>query len=267
MFGGLSKDMEADVNGFQESLDLQSEYGESTSSEEQQCHSTILKVELVEATETALSSIEDGLKDMVKDQPDRSLIDHDQIRHSCPSHQILSSLPLEHQEQCCLNSAGVDFAATSKMKVSSIEDSSRNVFQDQKNESSDDSCVRQSGCIADITSDFSNINHKEQGRLIMLDSDETKDTSPTIDGMSKGSICNGRQHGESASSASVSSQFIQQDKNRFMRLGIDQAETNTTTSLMAGDVSTKLICNDDDQTRRLDSSAGSVSLEQSDQDR
>ncbi|CAI9115043.1 OLC1v1015877C1 [Oldenlandia corymbosa var. corymbosa] len=203
-----------DVNGFQECVDLQSEYGESTSSEK-------------------FSSIEGGLKDV-----DTSLNDHSYIRHSGPSHQVSSFSPLEHKEQCCLNSARVDFAA---MKLSSIEGSSNNVFQ--KNESSDDSSVQQSGFIADIVSDSSYLNHQERGRLIMLDSDETKDTSPTVDEMSKGSICNGWQHRAATAKASVSSQFSHQDKSR-----------------LTAPVSTKLICNDSDPTRQLDSSTDFVSL-------
>ncbi|CAI9088369.1 OLC1v1022677C1 [Oldenlandia corymbosa var. corymbosa] len=197
-----------DVNGFQECIDLQSEYGKSTSSEE-----------------------------------------------------VSGSSPLGHEEQCCLNSIGVDFAATSsKMKLSSIKGSLRNLFQGQKNESFDDSHVRQSSFIAEIASDFSNLSHQEQG-------DETKDTLPTANEILKGLICNGRQHGAATVSAYFLSQFSQQDKSILTTLGVDQAETSTTTSLVAGEVSTKLICNDGDQTRQLDLSADYISLQQLDQDR
>ncbi|CAI9115425.1 OLC1v1016325C1 [Oldenlandia corymbosa var. corymbosa] len=195
-----------------------------------------------------------------------SFNDHGHIRHSGPSHQVLGSSPLEHEEQCHLNSSGVDFSTTSKMKLLSIEGSSRNVFQDQKNESSDDNRVRQADFITNIASNVSNLSHQERGRLIMIDSDETKNTSLAADEMSKGSICNGLQHGAAAASAFVSSQFSQQDKSILMTLGVDQAETSTTTSIVAGEVSMKLICNDGDQTRQLDSSVDSVSLEQLGQD-
>ncbi|CAI9103030.1 OLC1v1001445C1 [Oldenlandia corymbosa var. corymbosa] len=153
-----------DVNGFQDYVDLQSEYGESTSSGE---------IDVVETSETKLPSIEDGLKDV-----DTSLDDHGHIRHSGPSHQVSGSSPLEHEEQCRLNSSRIDFTAASKIKLSSIEGSSRNVFQDQKDESSDDSRVRD---------------------------DETKDTKPITDEMSEGSICNDRQHGAATATASVPS--------------------------------------------------------------
>ncbi|CAI9096238.1 OLC1v1032334C1 [Oldenlandia corymbosa var. corymbosa] len=132
------------------------------------------------------------------------------------------------------------------MKLSSIEVSSRNMFQDQKNESSDDSRVRQSGFVADIASDFSNLSDQEQGWLIMLYNSRTKDTSPAADGISEGSICNDQQLGAT--------------------VAVDHAKTSTTTSSGAGEVCTDLICNDSDQTRQLDLSADSVSLEQLDQD-
>ncbi|CAI9102985.1 OLC1v1001391C1 [Oldenlandia corymbosa var. corymbosa] len=221
---------------------------------------TILKIDVVETSEMKLSSIEDGLKDM-----DTSLNDHGHIRHSSPSHQVLGSSPLEHEEQCCLNSSGIDVIAASKMKLSSIEGNSRNVFQNQKNESSDNS--RQSGFVADIASDFSNLSQQEQGRLIMLDSEETKDTSSITDEMSEGSICNDRQHGAATATASVPSQFSKQDKSRLTAFGVDQAKISTTTSLAVGEVPTELICIDSDQTPHLDSSADSISLEQLDQER
>ncbi|CAI9106009.1 OLC1v1005057C1 [Oldenlandia corymbosa var. corymbosa] len=127
----------------------------------------------------------------------------------------------------------------SKMMLSSIEGSLRIVFQDYKNESSDVSRVRQSEFIADITSDFSNLSHQEQGQLIMPDNNETRDTSLTAGEMPKG----------------------------LSALGVDQVETSMTTSLVAGEVSTKLICNDGDHIRKPDSSVDYVSLKQLDQDR
>ncbi|CAI9090718.1 OLC1v1025545C1 [Oldenlandia corymbosa var. corymbosa] len=264
MFDGLNKDMEAcmrkfdsmvqhvsqvpmveiaieslcsdsvDVNGFQECVDLQRKYRESISSEEVdeeidcrdrydaepqnhgdnsftdcrimgfqgQGRSTILKINVVKTSETKLSSIEDGLKDV-----DTSLNDHGHTQHSGPSHQISGSSPLEHEKQCCLNLAGVDFAITSKMKLSSIE--------------------------ADIASDFSNLSHQEQGQLIMFDSYETKDTSPTADEILKGLICNGLQHGAAAVSAYVPSQFSQQDKSRLHHWWLVKAKS--TNSLVGTD--------------------------------
>ncbi|CAI9089564.1 OLC1v1024155C1 [Oldenlandia corymbosa var. corymbosa] len=151
------------------------------------------------------------------------------------------------------------------MKLSSIEGSSRNVFQDQKNEFSDDSHVRQSSFIADIALDSSKPSNQEHGRLIMLHSDENRDTSPTVHEMS--TICNSWQNGAAAASTSISSQFNQQNKGVLTTLSVDQAQTSTTTSLVASEVSAKFIGNDSDQNRQLDSSADSVSLEQLDQDR
>ncbi|CAI9103380.1 OLC1v1001846C1 [Oldenlandia corymbosa var. corymbosa] len=223
-----------------------------------QRHSTIHKIDVVETSETKLSSIDNGLKDM-----DASLNGHGHIRHSGPSHQVSSSSPLEHEEQCFLNSAGVEFAATSEMKLSSIEGSSGNVFK--KSECSDDSCVRQSGFISNIASDSPNPSHQEQGQLIMLDSDDTKDTSPTTNEMSKGTISNGWPYGAAAASAFISSQFSLQNKSILMTLSVDQAKASTTTSLVTGEVSAELISNNSDQARQLDLLADSVSLEQLDQ--
>ncbi|CAI9089830.1 OLC1v1024474C1 [Oldenlandia corymbosa var. corymbosa] len=184
----LCFDDSIDVNGFQEFVDLQSGYVKSTSSEE---IDEEIGCRIVETSETKLSPIEDGLKDV-----DMIFNDHGHVRHSGPSDQVSGSSPLEHEEQYRLNSAGVDFATTCKMKLSSIEGSLRNVFQDQKNESFDDNRVRQSEFITDIGSDVPNLSHQEQGRLIMLDSDDTKDNSPKANEMSKGTISNGRPYGE-----------------------------------------------------------------------
>ncbi|CAI9117810.1 OLC1v1019295C1 [Oldenlandia corymbosa var. corymbosa] len=170
-----------------------------------QGHSGILKIHVVETSEMKLSSIKDGLKDV-----DTSSNDHGHIWHSNPSHQVLGSSPLDHEKQCCLNSAVVDFAAMSKMKLSSIE--------------------------ADIASDFSNLSYQEQDRLIMFDSNETRVTLTTADEMLKGLICNGRQHGAADVSAFVPSQFRQQDKSRLTTLDVNQAEISTTTSLVAVEV-------------------------------
>ncbi|CAI9099697.1 OLC1v1036557C1 [Oldenlandia corymbosa var. corymbosa] len=212
MFNGSNKDMEAYVNDFQECVDLQNEYGESTSSEE------VDKEIVCRDRHDTEPQDHDGLKDV-----DTILNDHGHSRHSSPVHQVSSSSPLEHEEQCCLNSAGVDFATTN----------------------------------------FSKLSHQEQGRLIMLDSDETKDTSPTANETSMGLISIGRQHRVATDSASISSQFSWQDKSVLGTLSIDQAETSTTTSLAAGEASKGLICKDGNRTRQLDSVqiSGSVFLQ------
>ncbi|CAI9102531.1 OLC1v1000814C1 [Oldenlandia corymbosa var. corymbosa] len=114
-----------------------------------QGRSTMLKIDVVETSETKLSSIEDGLKDV-----DSSVNDHDHIQHSRPSKQVLIFSPLEHEEQ---------------------------------------------------SSDSSNLSHQEKERLTMIDSEETKDTLPAANDMSKGSISNGRPYGAAVASASVSS--------------------------------------------------------------
>ncbi|CAI9112903.1 OLC1v1013409C1 [Oldenlandia corymbosa var. corymbosa] len=226
-----------DVNGFQERIDYLTNmaslqfYGSGYLGYQQQCRSTILKIDVVETNEIVLSSIKDGSKDVVKDQPNMNHNDHSHIRHSGPSNQVSSSSQFERQEQCHFKSTGVDLAATNEMELSLVKSSSRHMAQDQNSGSSDDDSHVHSGFIANVASDFSNLSHQEQGRLTMIESDETRDTLPTADKISKESICNYRQHGVVAESVFTSSQLSQQDQ--LTVLGIDQAETSSTTLLGA----------------------------------